>query len=744
MRWVANEVIIEFNPDVVDTTFVNDPEKTAILLADLVPDSVLNYMNAKTGIDFYKVTALKIFLSMHTNDTISISRSGDTIPIPKFWSMFNLLLPDSNNVPLVCDSLMRGPQQVIYGCWPNEIARLLDGANDYYYNHPTDPNDDPNGKIYGQYSLHDLDGSYPDAHINIEPAWDIENGSDYIKVGVFDHGINWTHIDFRFSEPFDYTNVVIKGGKAYTIAGQPSFENVQNVALDPHGTAIAGVIGAVRNNESAYPLIPNIAGIAGGSYANGKRGVSLYMMATRGQYENITNYHYGVVPELTAMYEAATSNIYGLHIGNHSYAGATPPFIRVLHFAWRNGMVNVASRGQIPVVSSLTGLVYPACYDDDYIINVGGSGTDGTRFHNGNGGNGTESCYDHNLDLIAPGSADLIFSTTNFDACNYFSGTSASGPHVAGVAALLMSQQNPSCLNSPPNLSPEDVEFLLQKYAKDVTEDITGGSGLIGYDIYSGWGLLDAGNALQHMDYPQYQVYHSQDVLPSITGSLLNQTISLNYAIPGNFSNIPAFIYDLPPGAYTADRYEYSFSFHDVFPNTTQILDYWPVPSRTYGVDGSTSVGLFDGYANYNFTPDLNGHELTVNATTFAWHITNGPNGPLDMWIPTEAPRLRAGYSVHIYDNTITSNESMEQPAVLVFPSPMDEMVNVQVDCPASSSLSIQLLDIQGRIVQDLGATYYPAGIFTIPINVSSLRSGLYICKIQINNNSYVEKLVKN
>lgn len=745
VRWLANEAILEFNPNIVDTSFVNDPEKSFILLADLIPDSVLNFMNSKTGLDFYKIPVLKIFTSMRTSDTISISRTGDTITIPRFWSIFVALLPNGTNVPVLCDSLMRLQQPfLIHTAEPNIVSQLLIGTDDYYYNNTTDPNDDPNGNVYGQYSLHDLDGSYPDAHIDIEPAWDVETGNEYIKVGIFDSGIAWKHPDFRFVEPYDYTNVVVKGGKIYTVVGYPGYENFQDGHTSPHGTSVAGIIGAVRNNGSVIPTHHNIAGIAGGNYLGGQRGVSLYTMQTSGLIVGQIGSS-GADPKLLAMYDGASSDIYGLHIANHSWAGTTSTFLRLLNYAWRNGMVNVAARGQTPIMSSVTQIAYPACYDDDYILNVGGSGTDGRRYHPLNGGGlGGESCYGSGVDLIAPGVCALNYSTSTNDGMGCFGGTSASAPHAAGVAALLMSQQNPTCINSPPNLAPEDVEFLLQYYAEDVSEDITGGTGLPLYDIYSGWGLLDAGNTLAHLDYPRYQVYHSQDATPSVGSVLSNQTITLNNNTTVNFPNIPIYMYGLPPGTYTADRYEYNFSFHDVFPNTTQILNYWPVPSSTYGVDGNSPVGHFDGYASYNFAPDPNGHELSVTATTYLWHITSGPNGSMNEWIPVKPESVNAAYSVHIYDNTNTTTENVISSTVSVFPSPMEDWVHIQFSCPISSNVSIRIFDIQGRNILTRIEQPYSPGIYTLPVDVSSFRSGVYLCEIWINNERYVEKLVKH
>lgn len=61
-----------------------------------------------------------------------------------------------------------------------------------------------------------------------------------------------------------------------------------------------------------------------------------------------------------------------------------------------------------------------------------------------------------------------------------FSGTSMSGPHIAGVAALL--------LQANPDLTPDEVRFIVTATARDLLEE--------GRDIGAGWGMVEVGPAL--------------------------------------------------------------------------------------------------------------------------------------------------------------------------------------------------------------------------------------------------------
>ncbi|OFW58190.1 MAG: hypothetical protein A2W01_09655 [Candidatus Solincola sediminis] len=88
---------------------------------------------------------------------------------------------------------------------------------------------------------------------------------------------------------------------------------------------------------------------------------------------------------------------------------------------------------------------YPAAYNG---VIAAGSCTAG-------GNKSSFSCYGAGLDLLAPG--DMVLSTSPKFKGSYYSvvsGTSFSAPHVAAVAALLLSKY--------PNLTPGWIQAILQ------------------------------------------------------------------------------------------------------------------------------------------------------------------------------------------------------------------------------------------------------------------------------------------
>ena len=114
------------------------------------------------------------------------------------------------------------------------------------------------------------------------------------------------------------------------------------------------------------------------------------------------------------------------------------------------------------------------------------------------------SNYGRGIDLVAPGTD--IPSLMPDGNVTYMTGTSMAAPHVAAVAGLILSHN--------PDLTPNKVEKILTKSAQDVTfeeednpmngyievSDFPVGELAPGYDNVSGWGRLNAPEAISSID----------------------------------------------------------------------------------------------------------------------------------------------------------------------------------------------------------------------------------------------------
>lgn len=724
-----NKLLITFNPDKVSHSFVDDPDIVFAPIENVIDSTLISIMESKLGVVIRKFNVIKT-VSQKTTDTISISRHGYEVPIPKFWATLAVQIPGTLDELAACDSLKTISD--IYNSELN-VAFTLMGSDDPYF---------ISGD--GQSSLHPT-ATYPNAHINIDTAWARTTGKSYIKVGILDNGIWFPHQDFGNATNGSLSGSKIAGGYNYVT----SSPNIQNLLTAPglynHGTAVSGIIGALRNNTTG------IAGIAGGDPDSSSTGVPLYDMIVCCPFSSSSSAYVNSLG--AALYDGSVSgpNSYnGLHIINmslgtsSSYANA---FLRQrILFARDNGVVLVAARGTKNTLDST--LIYPAVYNDEWILNVGGSGTDGhfkngiIGLQNGNGngyfGSNNQNLYTligKNIDFTAPQAYENVTTLEDGSPNNSytsFGATSSSTAHVSGVAALMLSYFN-SNSSSDQNLTIEDVEHILEYTA---TDDILSGYSTVGYDIYSGHGRINGGKALQVLQKPYYQVLHFTAWLDNsdmtqvgtiTTGSTLNDY---------NGGNIP-----LP---YPTNVYRISGTVNHgnlISPNA-QILGYW---IRNTYTDSWDSVFTVSGTPNINAYRSCDFEYFTTDSAKLYGYLYYSSG--LTAWFPynPNTNLVRLSYTVHVYDSTGQTNveEITSIPDAQLYPNPSRDFVNLQLTLPQSGKVNVRILDMSGKVIADYFNQVVEGGYHIIPISVQSWKAGMYFFEIQIDNKRTVKKFIK-
>ncbi len=281
--------------------------------------------------------------------------------------------------------------------------------------------------------------------IQMPIAWDSSKGEGVI-VAIVDTGVD-------FGAP-DLANVARLPGY--------DFANNDNDPTDDqgHGTHVAGTIAQNTNNG---------IGVAGVAF-----GVKLLPVKTldskgQGNYENIIK---GIIYAVDQ----------GAKVINMSLAGKTgsKSLQEAVKYAYSKGVVVVVASG-----NSNSAVEYPAAYDD-FVIAVGAVRFDLTRAPYSNFGSqidlvapGGDVHVDQNGDTFGDGIIQQTFSTSGSGySYRFFEGTSMASPHVAGLAALILSRK--------PDASPAQVETIMAQTAKN-----------LGSPEQYGAGLIQAANALQ-------------------------------------------------------------------------------------------------------------------------------------------------------------------------------------------------------------------------------------------------------
>lgn len=714
----TNFVVVRLNHKFLEWNKIDNQEFDNQLLLNFLNDQgKLELEKARDSIvHLENVRLVKLFPTLQTKDSISISRMGKVVYMPPFWATFKMEVPKTIDYWDFFSYLKTKYPIVIYVDPPMHL---------YYENITND------SLFHYQQSLYDFNN--PNVGINLDSnAWNIECGKSFVKVGVFDSGIDSSHEDLEVLTGHAYYDdfVLDSIGNGYHSFGQD---------LKGHGTLVAGIIGAKRNNNIG------IAGIAGGNGTDDS-GVSLLDfnlgLTDGGTPENFSqaiidaarsvgtyyNWNFtgnpGLVPNENDPYWSQASG-YGIHIGNHSYSykvytsprfnptwenllGDTLNWEPILEthfcnlcresflFSLQNGVVNVVSRANNLIMDptidqSTPNDRYPQKFDDSWIISVGASGTDGKRLvspFNTDIGENYKSPIGLNLDIIAPGSRSNVVSTrsTNLPNTNIygsyrvFNGTSAAAPHASGVAALLLSHYNKPCYSNI-NLDPADVEYILQKSATDVNPYVSGE-----YDDSTGFGRLNALKALEMIDFPTLQIVHPNE--PSILTYLTEiDTISMHLNRPLNQT------YGGPIGSqfplelnsdYRVERRKYVLAY-DISPYiqpSTELLDVWIRHSETNSLGFiSDTIGNLElvgqtGQIQWISRPDTLGIEPNCYIDTiisnsiillsgYYYHFIKKHIGQIedndfsssniDFWYPINpnVDTLNMAFSLYIKDTTI-------------------------------------------------------------------------------------------
>ena len=444
---------------------------------DNVPLSTVKkeYIENEILVKFKSGIPKKAIKAMNGFAMAVVKEIGKKIPFHR------LRIPKNRTVEEMVEIYSKNP--IVEWAEPNYIASTCMTPNDKYY----------------EYQWHFLNG---DGGVKMESAWDIVPGGDSnVIVAVIDAGVAYEDYSddlgtYQLAPDLEETNFV----PGYDFHNDDTHPNDDN----GHGTHVAGTIAQSTNNDT---------GVAGIAYGVSIMPIKVLSSEGSGSYDNIAQ---GII-------FAADS---GADVINMSLGGSNNSSVLedACAYAYEKGVTIIAAAGN-DGDRDVTN--YPAAYDD-YVIAVAASDYNGDRASYSTKGDyvditapGGDTKVDENDDGYADGVLQMTFADgdpTDF-GYYFYQGTSMASPHIAGVAALLVSQG----VNDPDN-----IREALQNSAKDINEE--------GWDEETGWGLLDAPAALDYFSEPVHDVAVESISAPSIAETDTDVSLDVTVVNQGGYS----------------------------------------------------------------------------------------------------------------------------------------------------------------------------------------------------------------
>lgn len=360
------------------------------------------------------------------------------------------------NARLLARRLKRQPG--IAEARPELLLKITDLPSDTYV--------DPDGD--GTWSSGAFGQSYPDLwgmkQVQAEKPWEYGVHGQDVVVAVIDTGVDRAHPDIQeviWSNPGEIPgNGVDDDGNGYVddTWGYDFISN-DNQPTDGHGhgTHCAGTVASPINTVGVVGLAPQAK-----------------IMAVKGLSDQGSGSDFGLAQAV--MYAADN----GAHILSNSWGGFgnSPTLKDAFEYAHLMGATSIAAAGNDNV--DLVNFI-PANYPTVIAVAASDPNDNKASFSN----------FGDLIDVAAPGVAILSLRATGTDMYgdgshtvdNFYlwaNGTSMACPHVAGMAAMMIS-------DDPTSFSPQTVRELVRASTDDLGEP--------GFDPYFGYGRINAAKA---------------------------------------------------------------------------------------------------------------------------------------------------------------------------------------------------------------------------------------------------------
>ncbi len=734
--YAAHEVFIRFNPDALNYAAIDNTNLHYGKLSSFVTSTVLTAINTKLGEDAKDYTIIKLLKGLTSDMNTSIARDGVEREIPPFYAWLSLEIPEAMDPVWVCEELSELDNYIV-NMSLNQCSQMQFIPND------------PKYETF-QAGLHFVEaintGYFYD--LNIESAWDVKSGYSLAdswkpKVGVYDSGCRTTHEDLQ-----SLNGMTVVGGLDHVEGGGTTVFDTNDASAYGHGTSVCGEISASTNNGKG------VSGVAGGdAQAPPFESLPVQLVVHRifggpndfydlypylGDEDTYDSLMHAYFTEIAGAQILSASSLFSSNpvtVINQSHAGnwdgleeewgVQDEFAQWNRTLYNQQCLNVCCRGN----HDLTAKKWPCMTlgPEDQQMCIGASDTTGRK--------ADFSQWEGDIDVLAPGITSLIHTTNhNLDSAYwYFDGTSAATPLVSGVGALVQSYIN-NHPDAPNQISPEDIERLMEKYADDAFDSTGITPQTVGYDDYSGWGKLNAGNLFNGISLPNYRIWHfdmhvhEEDLIPVDT-LVLNWRRDIDWA---NFLN-----YNQP--TYEVEVYKAQMTnYHDIMGAT--VLDSWGrnSVSKVVCIDSmGTNTPFIYPYPDVQieFVDD---DMATVSGYLFKFTSTGA-------WYPfaPDSNNIPISYTLYTQGGYTAIREEDIENVFSVYPNPNAGIFNVDYTVLQQGDCHLKVFDTRGVLVWQKRLQAQNAGVYHEVISIPDYAQGLYLITVETPTSIGTKKIFK-
>jgi hypothetical protein len=304
-------------------------------------------------------------------------------------------------------------------------------------------------------------------------------------------------------------------------------------------------------------------------------------------------------------------------------------------------------------------------------------------------------------------------------------------------------------------LEPEDYEGMLKASASDIYGIYDQGGNSVtysqNYDVYSGWGNLQADKIFEMLDDDGYRIYHyniSDNFISTLysSGTYIDINNSFHYSSKTFWENLLQ-----ENKTYKVDIYKLTTTF--------TLPDLWErngaYPLFVWGRSGqSASSGLSLGNPLYTngYTkvtsgsgvsdpkmPDVYGiihtTSLDVSVETYQYYVYNKDNNLIGKFPPNN----QIGANISVFGSekkTSVPNDQIftDDYAILLYPNPTKSITNLQIKLNKPAYISYSIYNIYFEKLYEYSNNTINNGSQKFDIQLNDYPKGIYFIQLKVNS----------